>query len=190
MTGEFLDRRTLLKQLSVAGAATATSVIVTSSPAFAATASCCRANSSYTLIGTCVPNTPITNGCTTVFTNTITVCRTLPTTTMTMSRTSAGQFRPYFDEVGVLTVTSPTNVTRSRNFIGWQNDCRVVDGTTILPDLTGYGSGNGNPCANPSNGPTDVTALFGNECGLFTVRIQVRNGFSPYGWSTCYLRGS
>ena len=120
--------------------------------------------------------------------NTITVCRTLPTTTMTMSRTSAGSFRPYFDEVGILTVTSPSNVTRSQNYIGWQNNCRST--TTTLPDLNGYGSGNGNPCANPSNTPTNVTALFGNECGLFTVRIDVRNGFTPYGYSTCYLRGS
>ena len=111
---------------------------------------------------------------------------------MTMSRTSGGQYRPYFDEVGVLTVTSPTNVTRSRNFIGWQDDCRVVNGTTILPDLQGYGNGNGTPCdsANTAYGPTDVTALFGNECGIFTVRLEVRNGFTPYGYSTCYLRGT
>jgi hypothetical protein len=178
----------LLKQVAAAGAATSASAIITSTPAFAATGSCCTANDFYTLIGTCQANTPITNGCTTVIDNTITVCRPLATTTMTMSRTSAGFFRPYFDEVGVLTVTSPSNVTRSQNYIGWQNDCRVT--TTTLPDLNGYGSGNGDPCANPSNGPTDVTALFGNECGLFTVRIRVRNGFTPYGWSTCYLRGS
>lgn len=183
-----MDRRTLLKQLSAAGAVAATSTVVTSSPAFAGVGSCCRANAFYTLIGACVPNTTIAGSCTSVVDTTISVCRTLATTTMTMSRTSGGAFRPYFDEVGILTVTSPTNVTRSQNYIGFQNDCRST--TTTLPDLTGYGSGNGDPCANPSNGPTNVTALFGSECGIFTVRIQVRNGFTPFGYSTCYLRGS
>ena len=141
----------------------------------------------YTLVGTCVPNTTITSGCQRVFVNEITVCRRLTTTTMTMSRNANGSFRPYFDEVGTLYVTSPLGITRVQNFVGYQSTCRR---TPTEPDLSGFGSGNGSPCSSPSNSPTNVTPLFGNECGQFVVRLEVWNGSSPYGFSTCYLRGS
>lgn len=179
----------MIKQLSAAGAATTAAAIVTSSPAFAAGGSCCAANDFYTLIGSCVPSTSITNGCTTVFQNTISVCRPTPTTTMTMARSSTGLYRPFFDEVGVMTVTSPSGVIQTQNFIGYQNTCR--DTTATLPDLTGFGAGNGSSCSPTSPLPaTNVTPLFGNECGIFTVRIRARNGFTPFGYSTVYLRGS
>jgi hypothetical protein len=180
-----VDRRAVLKRLSAAGAVGATAGVLASSPAFAAAGTCCSSSDSYTLISVCQPNTTITAGCVTTFTNTITVCRTLPTTTMLLSRNTAGTLRPYFDEVGVLIVTSPTSVVRSQNYIGYQNDCRRA---TTLADLTGYGGGNGGACdSNTTFAATDVSALFGAECGLFTVTIEVRNGFTPYGHSTCYV---
>ncbi len=180
-----MDRRALLTRISAAGAVAATSSVVVSSPAFAAAGTCCSASTSYTLVPVCQPNTPITAGCVTNFTQTVTVCRTLPTRTMLLSRNPTGTQRPYFDEVGVLIVTSPTSVVRSQNYIGYQADCRR---TTTLADLTGYGGGNGSACGNDSPfGATDVSALFGNECGFFTVRIECRNGFTPFGYSTCYL---
>jgi hypothetical protein len=181
-----VDRRALLKRISAAGAVAATSSVVVSSPAFAAAGTCCSSSTSYTLVPTCQPNTTIAEGCVTNFTRTITVCRTLPTRTMLLSRFADGTQRPYFDEVGTLTVTSPTSVVRSQNYIGYQADCR---GNTTLGDLTDYGGGNGSACGSDSPfGPTDVSALFGNECGFFTVTIECRNGFTPYGYSTCYLR--
>jgi hypothetical protein len=170
------------------GVATAATSVVASSPAFATQASCCRANTFYTLIPTCQPETTVTDGCAIRFSNTIQVCRRTPTSTMTMSRLSNGTARPYFDEVGVLIVTSPTGVVRSQNYIGWQNDCRLVGAT--LPDVGGFGSGNGSPCGPTNAAVQDVTPLFGNQCGLFTVTIQVRNGFTPYGWGSCFLRGT
>lgn len=183
-----MDRRTLLKQLGAAGVATAGTAVVASSPAFAAQASCCRANRSYTLIGQCREQSVTTSSCQTEFTNTIQVCRTLPTTPMSISRTSAGQGRPYFDEVATFYVTSPTNVTRIQNFIGWQNNCRFPNPT--FADVGGFGSGNGSPCTNPGPflDPYPITNLFGNECGIFTVRVDIRNFATPYGYSTCFVR--
>ncbi len=161
--------------------------VVSSSPAFAAVGTCCSGAASYTMIGQCREMTEATAGCVIEFTNTVSVCRTLPNRTMWLARTSGNQYRPYFDEVGVLTVTSPTNVVRVQNLIGWQNDCRVTNPT--FPDLTGYGDGNGSPCggANTALGPTNITNMFGSECGIFSVRLEVRNSFTPYGYSTCYV---
>jgi hypothetical protein len=159
--------------------------IISSSPAFAAVGTCCNGSASYTLIGQCREMSEATAGCVTEFTNTVSVCRTLPNRTMWLARTTGNQFRPYFDEVGVLIVTSPTGVVRTQNFIGWQNDCRVASPT--FADLTGYGDGNGTPCAGAANAPTNVTNMFGSECGIFSVRIEVRNSYTPYGYSTCYL---
>jgi hypothetical protein len=111
---------------------------------------------------------------------------------MTMSRNPNGTSRPFFDEIGTLFVTSPSNVTRSQNYWGgWQVNCApaVTNGT----HPGNFGSQNGGACDADSPmgfGPIDVSTLFGTECGVFTVRIEVWNGANPFQHSTCYLRGS
>ena len=104
---------------------------------------------------------------------------------MLLSRNTAGTQRPYFDEVGWMSVTSPSGTTRSQNFVGWQNTCRLG---AKLPDASAsYGSNNGQPCGTTTNPATDISALFGSECGVFTVTLQVLNRISPYGYSTVYI---
>ena len=99
---------------------------------------------------------------------------------MRLSANSAGTQQPYFDEVGVITVTSPTGVVRIRNVIRWQSDCRDSSGTDI--NITG-GSG----CGTQPTPALDITSAFGSQCGVFTVNIRVRNSYSPYGYSTCWI---
>jgi hypothetical protein len=183
-----VDRRSLLRQLTAAGAATAATSIVSSSPAFAQQASCCRGTSSYTLIPTCATGNNQTNNCEVKSTRTVTVCRPLPTSPMVISRTSTGPSRrPFFDELATIFVTNQVSgVLRVRNFIGYQNNCRFALPT--FADATGFGSGNGSACGTTTNPGFDVANLFGSECGLFTVRIEVRNFSNPFGYSACFLR--
>lgn len=173
----------MLRRLGAAGAAGATASLVTTADAFAAMGSCCTSASSYALIGSCQAQVTVPNGCTTTFSNSITVCRTLPTTTMMLARNSNGTQRPYFDELAWIQVTSPLGTSRSRNFNGWQVNCAPA---ATFSTLSGFNTGT--PCGAGAGSPVDISNLFGTtECGLFSVDILVRNGTTPKGHSTAYI---
>ena len=178
-----MDRRAALSRLAGAGAVGASGALVSSSDAFAAMGSCCTASSSYALIPTCLAQEPAPVVCQDTFVNTISVCRTLMTTQMFLARNSSGTQRPYFDELAWIQVTSPLGVVRSQNFRGWQIDC-------ALPATLGTVSGfnNGNECTTGASTAVNISGLFGtSECGIFSVQIRVRNGFTPRGYSTAYI---
>lgn len=178
-----MDRREALRKLSAAGVVGASASLVTSGQAFAAMASCCTAASSYALIPTCLAQEPSPVVCQDTFSNTITVCRTLITTQMSLARNPGGTQRPYFDELAWIQVTSPLGVVRSQNFQGWQIDCALP---ATLGTITGFNSGN--ECTVGASTAVNISALFGTtECGLFSAQIRVRNGFTPRGYSTAYI---
>jgi hypothetical protein len=111
--------------------------------------------------------------CTTHQDVTFTVCRERPDQQVVVSSDAAGAGEAYFDELGVLTVTTPGGTVSGANYRFWEPSCNdaafpdVFDGTA--PRLL------------------DITALFGAEVGDFTVRLQVRNAFQPYQWFTTWV---
>ncbi len=178
-----MNRREALAKLAAAGAVGASSALVTSSAAFAAMGSCCTASSSYTLIGVCQPSVATPGGCVDTFTNTISVCRTLASTSMVLARNANGTQRPFFDEIAWVQVTSPLGVARSQNFNGYQVTCALP---ATFATVAGFNVGS--TCGAGAGSPVDVTNLFGTtECGIFTVSIRVRNGNTPKGYSTAYI---
>ena len=83
-----------------------------------------------------------------------------------LARDSLGQYLPYYDELATVTVTSPSNVTNCLNIIRWQPDCANGSCSTV----TIY--------QNPNdlvNGNIDITNLFTDECGNFTISIVIKN---------------
>jgi hypothetical protein len=149
----------------------------------AAAASClpCAVGTTSRQLLTAQPETtfsPSPGPCVVQATATTTVCRASTTQTMVLSSDAGGLVGPYFDELAVLTITSPTAAVSILNIIRWQADCKDPAGTDIA--ITGS-------YASPSSSPADITAAFGNECGDFTVAIEVRNAFSPYAWRETFV---
>ena len=131
-----MDRRTFVRSAGAATAAAWTAPIVATMHVPAAAGTCCSSSSAVVLAPTCEPNTATPNNVCTVFfdTNTQvpkpTVCRRSPVQKMYLSRDALGQQEPYFDELGVLTVTSPSNTVVQWSFIRWQADC--AQGTKLV----------------------------------------------------------
>jgi hypothetical protein len=178
------DRRQLLKAAAVTGGAVwAAPAILTLDKAHAAS-TCCAPTGPGTLLASCQPETnQPTEECEVKITSSTTVCR-LQGQRMLFSRDTGGQFEPYPDELVVLTVVPPVGsggTTQIQNFIRWQADCREP---TPLPDVIITGN---DPCGTTGNPSVDVTNLFGDVCGVFTVTAEVRNKFSPFSWSTMYI---
>lgn len=177
-----VDRRRLLKRAAIGGAvAWTTPVIVTSLTSPAGAASCGCTATAVSIVGACQNETTITPGtCTSYFSNSVSVCRSTATQKMRFARNSTGTQEPYFDELAVLSVTSPSGSTVVGNFIRWQNDCRVSGGTD-------WALSSSSPCGSTSVAAIDITSMFGSECGIFTVSIDVRNKYTPYAWSTAWI---
>ncbi|WP_437810784.1 hypothetical protein [Sorangium sp. So ce1078] len=74
---------------------------------------------------------------------------------MLIAADAAGTQTPDFDELAVVTVTSPTNQVKKVSLVRYQATCSDPAGTTI--QLTGSG-----PAVN-------ITSLFGSETGTFAV---------------------
>lgn len=168
-----IDRRTLLTRSAVvAGAAWVTPTVLSLDAASAASGcGCVAAPVQFLTAQPSTAFTPSPGPCVTYVNVTLPVCRISTTQIMRLASNSLGTTAPLFDELGVITVTSPTNVTKVLNVIFYQNDCRDITGT----DLTG------------PTGPVDISALFSGECGVFTINIQVRNRYSPYQWGNTWV---
>jgi hypothetical protein len=90
-----------------------------------------------------------------------------------VSSDAAGTGAAYFDEVGVLTVTTPGGITSGANYRFWEANCNDV----AFPDIF----------VGTAPQLLDVTSLFGAEVGDFTVQLRVRNAFQPYQWLTTWV---
>jgi hypothetical protein len=111
--------------------------------------------------------------CTTHQDVTFTVCRESPDQQVVVSSDAAGTGAAYFDEVGVLTVTTPGGITSGANYRFWEANCNDV----AFPDIF----------VGTAPQLLDVTSLFGAEVGDFTVQLRVRNAFQPYQWLTTWV---
>ena len=170
-----IDRRDVLKKALVGSTIVWAAPTVLAGPA-AAAASNCNCTSSPVLFFNAANGTHATNGtCKTYVDVTKTVCRKTVSQVVNLSSNSTGTGAPDFDELATVYVTSPTGITRSRNFIRYQNDCR--DPATTVADWV----------ASPFAAPEPITDLFGNQCGTFTVRVAVRNAYTPWSYATTYV---
>ncbi|MFN8040951.1 MAG: hypothetical protein U0Q07_17175 [Acidimicrobiales bacterium] len=182
-----MDRRTFVRAAGAATAAAWTAPVIATMHVPAAAGTCCSSGGAVNLAPTCEPNTATPNNtCTTFFDSNAStprpvICRSSRTQKMLLSRNAAGTQEPYFDELGVLTVTSPTNVVVQWSFIRWQADC--AQGTKNVP-LT---SAADQQCSDTTLPAVDITEMFGDECGVFQLRLEVINKFSPYGWGTTWV---
>lgn len=70
------------------------------------------------------------------------------------------------------------------NFLGYQADCQAVGAANTL---TGFNQTSQCSSTVGTVGGTDITAMFGTQCGLFTVQLDIRNRYNPYGWSQVFL---
>ncbi|TNF27771.1 MAG: hypothetical protein EP329_19050 [Deltaproteobacteria bacterium] len=96
---------------------------------------------------------------------TVEICRQWPDQQMVISQDAAGTVTGKWDELGVFEVTSPSGNVDGVNFVFWQNLCA----DTRYPQYYLPAS-------------TDITDLFGDEVGYFTVDLRVNNGYQPYSW--------
>jgi hypothetical protein len=87
-----------------------------------------------------------------------------------LSSDSKGTKAAYFDELAVVSVRSPTGKVRGSNYIAWQTDCQntTYSAVTISNNKT------------PVSPATEITTLFGNEVGSFSIDIAVYNKYNPY----------
>ncbi len=176
-----VDRRRLIKRASGAAVlAWSTPAIVDSLTAPAAAMTCTCTPAAVSIVPSC-RNDTLSSGssCVTYYSNTVTVCRG-EGQSVRFSRNSGGNQEPYFDELAVLSVTSPLGVTVVRNFIRWQNDCRDPAGSDVALSSA-------NQCGSTSVPALNITSMFGSECGNFSVTIRIRNRYTPYGWSTAWI---
>jgi len=87
-----------------------------------------------------------------------------------LSSDSKGTKAPYFDELAVLSVRSPSGQVRGSNYIAWEPDCQ----NTTFPSTAISNS------KSPTGPAQEITTLFGNEVGTFSLGISVINKNSPY----------
>lgn len=119
------------------------------------------------------PETPGNDGvCTTVGTFTLNIVRTSPTQSVVLTSNPTGTAGLTYDELAILSVTSPSGSVRKGNIISWQPACK----DPFAPDVYVNGS------------TVDITALFGSEIGTFTLTMYMRNGFGVYGWTPTYVK--
>ena len=95
-----------------------------------------------------------------------------------LSRDSGNTLLPYFDELAILEITSPTNVTTGLNIVRWENDCA----NPAYPTVTLTGS-----FLPTSPGNIDITSMFNGEYGDFLITMSVWNKFGPSAWSSAYI---
>jgi len=112
------------------------------------------------------------------YTKTINFCRSKDVQSILLARDKDGTYLPYFDDLAVLLVSSPTGVTKCLNINRWQTDCDKHDCPVVtlsqgINDLI--------------LGMIDVTEYFNNEYGKFSVTLSVYDKFTPIAWSTCWL---
>jgi len=86
-----------------------------------------------------------------------------------------GTTSPAFDELGILTVTAPSGTVRGSNYISWQNDCQ----DTAYPAVS--------VPHQPATPAVDISSLFGNEVGTFSINIKEWNKYTPYSNSDVYV---
>jgi len=102
-----------------------------------------------------------------------------PNQNVYMASNEAGTISPYFDEVGILTVTAPDGTVTGANYRVWQATCENTQYKDIfLAEAQQHGP----------IGPTcDITPLFGGECGTFTIDISVRNAWGEFTTSDVWI---
>lgn len=96
---------------------------------------------------------------------TVEVCREWPDQPVVVTQDAAGTVTGRWDELGVFEVTSPSGYVDGVNFVFWQQDCADARYPLYQSPAT-----------------TDITALFGEEVGYFTVDLRVNNAYQPYSW--------
>jgi len=80
-----------------------------------------------------------------------------------------------FDELGIFTVTAPSGAKKGANYIAYENVCQ----DTTLPSVT-------IPTAT-TGGVTDISNLFSNEVGTFSINLKVLNRYTPFGNTDVYV---
>lgn len=98
--------------------------------------------------------------------------------TVVLARDQDATYLPYFDELAILTITSPSGNISGLNVLRWESDCINPDYPTV--DITQ----NVNDLV---PGSIDITDLLNDECGKFTVNISIYNKYAPTAWSSAWL---
>jgi hypothetical protein len=179
------DRRTLLKAAAVTGGAVWAAPAIMTLDAAAASTCCTAATGPVQLITVCQVNANQNDEtCQEKTTGTGTVCRQR-NQQMLFSRDQLGTQSPYVDDLVVLTVIPPPTsggITQVQNFTAFSITCE--DPNSTLPDFPVVSA---NPCGTTTVPAIDITPMFGEICGLFTVTASVRNDVDPYAWSTMWI---
>lgn len=95
-----------------------------------------------------------------------------------LSRDPANTLLPYFDELAILEITTPSNLTFGLNIVRWEDDCAnaAYPTVTLTNDFLPYVAGN-----------IDITSMFNGEYGNFLVTLTVWNKYGPSAWSSAYV---
>eukprot|EP01123_Difflugia_compressa_P016246 TRINITY_DN991_c0_g1_i1.p1 TRINITY_DN991_c0_g1~~TRINITY_DN991_c0_g1_i1.p1 ORF type:complete len:817 (-),score=198.64 TRINITY_DN991_c0_g1_i1:99-2375(-) len=92
-----------------------------------------------------------------------------------LSSDAASSLTPVFDEVGVLTVTSPSKSVRITSYGSFEKDCGNQNYPIVnLPTTT-------------QTGAVDITALFSGETGEFLISLSLINKYGPLSTTDAYI---
>jgi hypothetical protein len=139
--------------------------------------SCCPPPTLYCVkLLDAVPQTPQTETqCNTVNEGSATFILSQQGQRVFLSSDAVGTISAGFDELGVLTVTTPSGDVNGQNYVAWEDDCKNSD----YP-VQSIGT-------SPTPGANEITDLFGNEVGTFSLNLKVVNKYSPYSNEDTYV---
>jgi len=114
--------------------------------------------------------------CTVVTSGSGTLTLQQPGQRVVLSSDPKGTVSPYFDELAIISVITPSGKLTGENVVAWQKDCS----NTSLPSVT-------IPTTATNGGAVDITSLFNGEIGTFSIKLVVYNKYNPYSALDAYI---